>query len=213
MNLPFYIAKRYLKSRKSHNIINIISGISVIGISIGTMALVIVLSVFNGLEEVVTSLFNSFNPDLLIEPAQGKSFSTINFPESEIRKIPGVAFYTEVIEENALLQQGEKQHIVNLKGVSDEYKMMSRLDTCIIEGNFNLKNNNRNFALLGVGVAYYLGTQINNQTEALTLYVPKRTAGYSLNFEQSFNSGRIYPSGIFTVQQDYDYYNTNFSKH
>lgn len=204
MNFPFYIAKRYLISRKSHNIINIISGISIVGISIGTMALVIVLSVFNGLEEVVISLFNTFNPDLVIQPAKGKSFSTIDFPENKIRDIQGVVYYTEVIEENALLQYSNKQHIITIKGVSEEYQEMSRLDTCIVEGNFVLENGDRNYALMGIGVAYFLGIQISPQTEALTLYAPRRTSGYSLNFEQSFNSEKIIPSGIFSVQQDYD---------
>ena len=104
MNLPFYIAKRYLKSKKSHNIINIISGISIAGISIGTMALIIILSVFNGIEDVVISLFNTFNPDLVIEPAKGKTFSLTQFPQNEIKNIQGVAYFTEVIEENALLK-------------------------------------------------------------------------------------------------------------
>jgi len=104
LNFPFYIARRYLVSKKSHHIINIISGISIAGITIGTMALIIVLSVFNGFEKLVISLFNAFNPDLIVTVKEGKTFSSTIVPAEKIRKIPGVLYLTEVIEENALVR-------------------------------------------------------------------------------------------------------------
>ncbi|MGE5424938.1 MAG: hypothetical protein ACM3N9_06220, partial [Syntrophothermus sp.] len=92
MNFSFYIARRYLVSKKSHNIINIISGVSLAGVMIGTMALIIVLSVFNGFDKVVVSLFNSFNPDILIQPKEGKTFTTDQFSPDKIKKIPGIKY-------------------------------------------------------------------------------------------------------------------------
>ena len=109
MNFSYFIAKRYLISKKTHNIINIISGISVAGITIGTMALIVVLSVFNGFENLVESLFSTFNPDILITPKEGKTFQENEFPSDLIKKIPGVIYYTEVVEENALIKQNSKQ--------------------------------------------------------------------------------------------------------
>ena len=99
MNTPFYIAKRYLFSKKTHHIINIISGISVAGFTVGTMALIIVMSVFNGFENVVINLFNTFNPEVLITPKEGKTFFSTTFPEKEIKTIPGVYYFSYSIKE------------------------------------------------------------------------------------------------------------------
>ena len=103
MNFSFYIAKRYFKSKKSHNVINIISMISVVGVTIGTMALIIVLSVFNGFEKLVVSLFDSFNPDIQITLREGKSFPGTDIPQNLLKEMPGVVYLTEVMEENALM--------------------------------------------------------------------------------------------------------------
>ncbi|MCK4406646.1 MAG: ABC transporter permease [Bacteroidales bacterium] len=204
MNLPFYIAKRYLISKKSHNIINIISGISVIGITIGTMALIVVLSVFNGFEKLVISLFNTFNPDLVITVKEGKTFNSNEFPSEKVKNIPGVVYFTEVVEENALLKHKAKQHIVTIKGVSEDFEKMSRLDTMIIDGEFILKNEGRSFTVIGAGVAYYLGANPKDFTNPISVYIPKRTKSTSLNFENAFNNQLILPSGVFSVQQDFD---------
>jgi lipoprotein-releasing system permease protein len=204
MNFPFYIASRYLVSKKSHNIINIISIISVAGVCIGTMALIIVLSVFNGFEKLVISLFNSFNPDLQITIATGKTFNAGYIPETRIRKIPGVRYLTEVIEENALIKYKDKQYIVTMKGVSDEYQRMSGIDTMITAGKFLLAQDDKNLCVLGYGVAYYLGSNIEDYLNPLTFYVPKRTATYSGMTENAFNSDVIFPSGFFSIQEDFD---------
>ncbi|MBE9481032.1 MAG: ABC transporter permease [Bacteroidetes bacterium] len=204
MNLPFYIAKRYLISKKSHNIINIISGISVIGITIGTMALIVVLSVFNGFEKLVISLFNTFNPDLVITVKEGKTFNSNEFPSEKVKNIPGVVYFTEVVEENALLKHKAKQHIVTIKGVSEDFEKMSRLDTMIIDGEFILKNEGRSFTVIGAGVAYYLGANPKDFTNPISVYIPRRTKSTSLNFENAFNNQLILPSGVFSVQQDFD---------
>ena len=204
MNLPFYIARRYLISKKSHNIINIISGISVFGITIGTMALIVVLSVFNGFENLVISMFNSFNPDLLISPSTGKNFSLDNFPESEIKNIDGVVFYTEVIDENVLIKYDRKQHIANIKGVSNNYLQMTDLKSHVVEGEAILHRNGINFALVGAGVSYYLDFYQSGSGRSLSIFAPSRKEGYNLNFDNAFNSRNIITSGIFSVQQEFD---------
>lgn len=205
MNFPFYIAKRYLVSKKTHNIINIISIVSVVGITVGTMALIIVLSVFNGFETLVISLFNTFNPDLVITVQKGKTYEISDIPEDSIRKIPGVVSFVEVVEENALIKYKEKQHIVTLKGVSPEFEKANRLDSMIIDGEFLLKKGKNNFAVLGAGVAYFLDATIHEFADPMVVYVPDRyKTPTGMNFESAFNRKIVFPSGVFSVQQDFD---------
>ncbi len=204
MNLPFFIAKRYLFSKKSHNAINIISGISILGVTIGTMALIIILSVFNGFESLVIQLFNSFNPDIQITAAQGKNFTVDSLPSEQLKKIPGVFYYTEVIEENALIKYKDKQFIATIKGVNADYGKLSRLDTMVIDGTFLLQNDSINFAVVGQGVAYNLDLSLNDMFNPLEIYVPRSEGKIQSNIADAFTSDIIYPSGVFSVQQDYD---------
>ncbi|PKP32012.1 MAG: hypothetical protein CVU00_12130 [Bacteroidetes bacterium HGW-Bacteroidetes-17] len=204
MNFSFYIAKRYLVSKKSHNIINIISGISVAGITIGTMALIIILSVFNGFEGLVISLFNNFNPDLVITPSEGKTIKQSQFPSTEIKAINGVAHYMEVIEENVLVQSGDKQHFANIKGVSNQYAEMSGIDSCMIDGEFKLKQGGLNYAVIGSGVAYYLDFRIKLEEQAISILAPRKSRGFNLNPEQDFSRQNILVSGAFMVEQNFD---------
>ena len=143
LNLAFYIAKRYFKSKKSHNVINIISMISVVGVTIGTMALIIILSVFNGFEKLVVSLFDSFNPDLQITLREGKTFSGPDIPQRLLKEIPGVVYLTAVMEENALMRYKDKQTIVTLKGVGPDFQRMTGVDTMMAEGRFLLQKDIR----------------------------------------------------------------------
>ncbi|MEZ5196944.1 MAG: FtsX-like permease family protein [Bacteroidales bacterium] len=204
MNFPFYIAKRYLFSKKSHTIINIISLVSVIGVTIGTMALIVVLSVFNGFEDLVKSLFNTFNPEMVISPKEGKTFVPFPGMADEIRKIPGVASFTEVVEENALLKNKAEQYIVALKGVSNDFLVQNPLDSMLVDGDFVLKNGTVDFAIMGYLVAYHLGIKINDFENPLYVYVPKRTKKGFGSIDQSFNSASIVPSSVFSVQQEID---------
>lgn len=204
MNFPFYIAKRYLFSKKSHNIINIISGISVAGVTVGTLALIVVLSVFNGFEELVKSLFNTFNPDLIITIKEGKTFNVSDLPSEKIKSIPGIVSFSEIVEENALLKYKTEQYIVTLKGVSEDYLSNNPLDTMLIDGDFILENNAYNYTVMGYLVAYKLGIKINDFSNPLQVYVPKRTKKRLTSIEQSFNSGSLIPSAVFSVQQEID---------
>ncbi len=204
MNFSLYIARRYLISRKSHNIINIISVISVIGVAIGTMALIIVLSVFNGFDRLVVSLFSSFNPSFQITAEKGKTFVVDSLPVDKIRKIPGVVHLVEVIEENALMKYRDEQCIVTVKGVSEEFSRMSGLDTMIVEGRFTLQEEDKNFAILGIGVAGTLNANLQDYLNPISVYVPRRDASYSASMDQAFNSDVIFPSGFFQVQWEFD---------
>jgi lipoprotein-releasing system permease protein len=204
MNFTLYIARRYFVSKKTHHIINIISGISVAGVTIGTMALIIVLSVFNGFENLVISLFNAFNPDLVIAAREGKTFHSGLIQADQIRKIPGVLYLSDYIEENALLKYNDKQYIVTLKGVSEDYMKMSGLDTMMSEGKFLLQDGEQDFAVLGYGIAYNIGANLEDFLSPLNVYVPRRTAAFSGALDNAFSSGVIFPSGFFSIQQDFD---------
>jgi len=204
LNVPFYIARRYLVSKKSHNIINIISAISVIGVAIGTTALIIVLSVFNGFDRLVVSLFNSFNPGMRITAVHGKTFDVSRFPLDRLARIPGVLYVTEVIEEDALMKYKDHQSIVTIKGVSESYRKMSGLDTMLVAGSFDLQEGDKDYAILGYGVAGTLNANLQDYLNPITVYVPRRDATFTGGFENAFNSEGVFPSGFFQIQYEYD---------
>lgn len=204
MNFPFYIAKRYLFAKKSHNIINIISVISVVGVAIGTLALVVVLSVFNGFEDLVKSLYNSFNPDFQVTVKEGKTFHESEISRAAIEQIPGVISYTQVVEENALIKVKSEQYIVTLKGVSKDFLRNNPMDSMLVDGRFILEDNQNDFAIMGYLVAYHLGIRINDFANPMTVFVPKRTGKNLTVFEQSFNTGHLIPSSVFSIQQEID---------
>ncbi len=204
MNLSFYIARRYLISKKSHNLINVISLISVIGQAVGTAALIIVLSVFNGFEDVIISLYNTFDPDFEITAVKGKTFHENTFPEKDILTIEGVKAVAGVVEEDALFKYGDKQYIARIKGVSENYPAVSKLDSVIVDGSLVLQEGNANFAVVGAGVAWFLGINLNDYKSLLNIYVPKRGRASSFDFNNAFNSEVIHPAGVFSVQQEFD---------
>ena len=204
MNLPFYIAKRYLLGKKSRNAINIISGISVLGITTGTMALVIVLSVFNGFDSVVKSLYNTFDPDIQISSIEGKTFTPDPATTQAILSLPGVSALSEVMEENVLLLYNDRQHIATIKGVDDAFRDVSGLDSMIFDGEMKLKDQNRPYAVVGHGVAISLGIGLSF-IDPLFIYTIDRTARINMSQpEESIRRDFIYPSGIFAIEQDYD---------
>lgn len=201
LSFSFHIAKRYLFSKKSHNAINIISGISAAGVGVGAMALVCVLSVFNGFETLIADMFSAFDPDLKITLAEGKTFD-VNSPEmSEIRKLKSVAYFTEVVEENALLRFKDKQMPATVKGVSSDFRKMTFIDSIMYDGEFTLFDGAFQRAVPGVGVASILGLGVHF-IDPLIIYAPKRTAKINLlRPENSFNQVGTFVSGIFAVQQ------------
>ncbi len=204
MRLSLYIAKRYLFARKSRNAINVISAVSVAGVAVGTMALIIILSVFNGLEMLVQSIFNTFDPHLKITVAEGKTFEADTAKLTLLSNVEGISCYSLTLEENALLKYGDRQYIAIIKGVDDFYSCVTGIDSTIWDGEFLLKSDkDRPFAVPGIGIARYLGLNINFITP-LNIYVPRRTGSVNLNPENAFVRKFIFPSGIFQVEQEYD---------
>lgn len=178
--------------------------ISVIGVAVGTMALIIVLSVFNGFETLVKSLFNSFDPDLKITLIVGKTFSPDLVPEKEIRNIPGVVRYTEILEETALLKYQNRQALVIVKGVGEDFETLSGLDTMIVHGSLLLQSDESNYMVLGYGVAQVLNVNLNDYLNPIMVYAPKRGGFIGTLPDQAFTGRTIFPSGVFSIQQDFD---------
>lgn len=208
MKFPFYIARRYLLSKKSTNAINIISLISVLGVFVGSAALLIILSVFNGFEGLVLSLFNTFSSDIRIEATEGKRFDpgeTAFF--DSLPHMPEVALYSETLEEKALLRFEESQHIATLKGVSEDYLASHSFDSTIIRGHARLTSGPVNYAIIGSGVEYYLGINVAADSDApISVFTPRRQrpAGLSLTPSADFKQEAIHVSGVFAVQQEFD---------
>jgi lipoprotein-releasing system permease protein len=203
MRFSLYIARRYLFTKKSQNAINIISGISMMGVAVGAMALVVILSVFNGFDEVVKSLFNSFDPDIKITATEGKVF----IPDdrfSQIEQLPGVLYLSEILEENALLKYDERQHIATIKGADESFIKVSGIDSMIYDGKMILTENNRSYAVVGQGIAYSLQMGLNFITP-LFVYMPKRVGKINMaNPDDAFRRQYLFPSGIFSIEQDFD---------
>jgi lipoprotein releasing system LolC/E family transmembrane protein len=204
MYFPLYIAKRYLFSRKKNHIINWVSFISVCGVAIGTMALVCVLSVFNGFQGVIEDMFSAFDAPLRITSVQGKTFE----PDSirQVLQHPDVDVYCEIIEENALLRYADKQLPVVVKGVPAHYSSLNHLDSILLDGSFEVDQRYLHTAVAGIGLARTLGASVHF-VEPIWLYVPKRQAKVNLmKPDNAFNRDFVYLQGIFMVQQEkYDY--------
>jgi lipoprotein-releasing system permease protein len=204
VKLSVYIAKRYLFAKKSRNAINIISAVSVAGVAVGTMALIIILSVFNGLEGMVSKIFNTFDPDLSISIAEGKVFTPDSASIAKLSEISEISAWSLTLEENALLKYGERQYIATIKGVDDNYCGVTNIDSSMYDGEFTLKtSNNTPRAVLGIGVANYLSVNVNFITP-INIYVPRRTGGNNINPENAFVRKYIFPAGIFQIEQEYD---------
>jgi lipoprotein-releasing system permease protein len=204
MNLSLFIAKRYLISKKSHNLINVISLITVVGLTIGAAALIVVLSVFNGFESVIKSMYNIIDADFEVTPVNGKTFHMTTFPTEKLKAIEGVADIAEIIEEDVLYKYRDNQYIAKIKGVSGQYTALSGIDTMLIDGSFALQEGTSNFAMVGSGVAWYLGINIRSITDLLNVYVPVRGDPSSFNISSAFRIEPIHPAGVFSVQQEFD---------
>jgi lipoprotein-releasing system permease protein len=204
MSFSLYIAKRYLLAKKSHNIINIISAISIAGVTIGTMALVVVLSVFNGFESLVKSLYSAFDPDFKITATIGKTFDASLISSEEIRKLPEVVSYVEVVEETALIKHNQEQYIVSMKGVAPEYLNNSPLEDYLYDGEMLLHNQGIDYTLMGYLVGYHLGVRLFDPSSPVTVYLPRRISGSLTTLNQAFTLGSLIPSAVFAIQQEID---------
>ena len=187
MRLPLFIANRYLLAKKSHNLINIITWISIIGISVGSFALIVVLSAFNGLEQVISDMNNRLAPDIQVAPVKGKTIDLTTFPMGEIKGIQGVADVMPTITEDALFRANDKQHIGQVKGVSEGYQ--------------DVKTGH---AVPGSGVAWHLGINAYDPYALMRVYVPKRGNASQMSLENGFNTDVLTVESVFTTQQELD---------
>ena len=207
MNFPFYIAKRYLFSKKSHNAINVISGVSVCGIALATLALVCTLSVFNGFQDLVTTMFTAFDPELKIVAVNGKVFDSQDERIQSVRQLPEVEVSSESLEDNAMVQYKDRQTMVVIKGVEDHFYQVTAIDSILYgRGERVLHDEVAHYAILGIELVSMLGTGIRF-LDPLEVYVPKRGSKINVaNPASSFNSDYLYSSGlVFAVnQQKYD---------
>lgn len=202
MNLPFKIALRYLLAKKSTQVIQLITGISILGLTVGTAALVLVLSVFNGFEDLIMGMYVKFNPDIKITPVSGKFFNVDSSIVYKISKIPGVEAISGTLEEIAFFTYQDKQDFGMVKGVDTLFSAVSNIDSCIKEGVY-LPNRSLSFnALIGLGIRNKLGINLEDPFASLTVYMPKNKENNP--FENPFRSRNLQPIGTFMIQQEYD---------
>lgn len=207
MNLPFYIARRYLFSKKKHNAINIISAISVCGVALATLALVCTLSVFNGFQDMVAGLFTAFDPELKITIREGKVFDGQDERIRAIRTLPEVSVFTETLEENAMVQYKDRQTMAVIKGVEDNFEDLTAIDSILYgAGDFLLHDSIVDYGVMGIELVSTLGTGIQF-VDPLQIYTPKRNVKVNMaNPASSFNMDYLFsPGAVFVVnQQKYD---------
>lgn len=200
----FTFAWRYFKAKKSTNAINIIAWVSVTAIMVGTAALIIILSAFNGFESLVKSLYSSFYADVKLRPSKGKTLRLTAAQISSIQKIPGVHFFSLVAEEKALLQNGSFQSVVVVKGVDSMYKKVSGVPSKLVRGNFDLGDEENPRAVMGIGIENAVGILSDRALYPLTLYMPKQGVKSFSNPLDALSQGEITPSGSFAIQQEFD---------
>jgi lipoprotein-releasing system permease protein len=210
MNFPFFVARRYLFSKKSTHAINIISGISVIGVAIATMALVVTLSVFNGFHDLVATFFTSFDPQLKIQPAEGKTVVADDPILTQIRQLPQVEVATECVEDQALAIYHGRQAMVVIKGVDDNFSQLTHINEILVgDGDFSLHAADLHYGILGIRLAEELATGYAFK-EPMKIYAPRRQGQFDLTDpENAFEEDELYSPGVlFNVKQakyDKDY--------
>ncbi len=205
MNFTFEIAKRYLLGKKSTSAINIITWISVIGITIGTAALILILSVFNGFEGLISGLNDSFNPDMKVLPAEGKYFEVSEEQTAQLSKISGIIAISKTIEEVCLFEYKETQKTGIIKGVDNNYNNATSIDSTITRGQFSLLQSNRNQGVLGKGLSTNLSINYKDAITPISVHMPTRKAkGMLGQLGKEYNTMHVYPSGIFSVGSEAD---------
>lgn len=203
MKLAFWVARRYIFSKKSTNAINIISGISVFGITLGSMALVVIMSVFNGFEEVLRDLISAFKPDIQVTVKEGKTFALDSTTLAQVRQTDGVSFVSTTLEEVALFEYGKAQSLARIKGVDDYFPEIIRMDTILETGRYRTYDaeSEVNFAVVGVALQSSLDVSPDRaDNQPLIVYMPKRDAK-KLTGSQPFRQRELYPTAIYSVDQ------------
>lgn len=204
MNFPFYIARRYLFSKKSHNAINVISAISVCGVALATLALVCTLSVFNGFQDLVTTFFTAFDPQLKITAVRGKVFDGQDKRVLQLKKMPDVEVYSESLEDNVMVQYQGRQAMAVVKGVEDNFDQLIPIDSILFgRGDLLLHDEVVDYAIPGIQLLSTLGSGIRF-LDPLEIYAPRRGAKVNMaNPSTAFVTGNLFSSGlVFAVNQE-----------
>ena len=204
MSLEFFIARKYLLSTRKKNFINIISILSLIGVSVSAAALIIVLSVFNGLGDLLRSLNNSFDPEIKIEAAQGKSFPVDAELIAKIEAVEGVSIVTEVIEDYAYLRYRDANQVITLKGVSDNFIDQHRIDDKIVAGELKLTDGDINYAIIGRGIQYTLSVAVGDDMFPLQVYYINDVKAGALDPSRLYSRQIILPGAAFSIVQNFD---------
>lgn len=204
MNFPFFIARKYFLSGKKKNFINVISVISMVVVAIGTMSLILALSVFNGLEGLLRSMYGNFDPDIVVLPSSGKSFKDDATDAQKIRSVDGVLGVAEVVEDNVLVEYKEAQRLVRMKGVSRDFDKYSGIKNVMVSGQFPLVRDSIGYALIGRGVQYDLSLSLKNDFYTLQMYYPKDIGPGVVNPTRMYNLLNIIPGGVFAIEKHYD---------
>lgn len=204
MILAFRIAFRYLFSKKSTNAINIISWVSMAGMAVGAFALIVVLSVFNGFEGLVLSLYSSFYPDIEVRAAQGKTFEDDAALLRNVYTIGNVASVSRTLNENAYLEYGEQSHLATIKGVDEKYNDVALVKNYVRKGKFSLGDSDLNYAVVGANIGYQLGVDVEQGFEPLSITVPRKGNSSSFSPAGEFSMMQALPVGLFSIQQEFD---------
>jgi lipoprotein-releasing system permease protein len=204
LNLSFFIARKYFFSGKKRNFINVISIISMAIVAICTASLIVVLSVFNGLEGLLRSLYTTFDPEIKIELVHGKSFEITDQFIREINAVEGVDIVTEVIEDYAYVRYREANMVVTIKGVSDNFLEQRRIDQAIVAGELKLREGDINYAIIGRGVQYALSVIPGNDLYPLQIHYTKDVNPGQLDISKLYSKKNILPGSVFAIEKNYD---------
>lgn len=205
MNFPLFIAKRYFGSSVKARFITLIARISMVGVGIEVMALILILSVFNGLEDFQKDLFKTFDPDIKIISTISPRFTISEKKLKQLKALSGITFINPVLEDQALLRFGHKQVVASFKGVDDSFLVANRLKEQVVDGDYFLKSGGQSFALVGIGVFLNMGMSFENVIEPVEAWYPNHQAlrKFSIN-EEAIRSNVFYPSAVLEVEQTFD---------
>ena len=204
MNPTFFIARRYLFAKKSHNVINIISIISAAGIAVGCAALVIILSIYNGFDDLLKGMFDSYTPDVVITPDRGKVFSADSATVAELRAREDIVSVDGVLEETVFIKYDDREAIVTARGVDSTYQEVTGLAGYMMQGSFSLKDGEVDQMVLGSTIAHDLRLSLSFLTP-LEVYFPSRTARISVADPTSaLRKTTLFPAGIITLEKNFD---------
>ena len=204
MNLPAWIARRYFFSRRKRSFISWLSILSMLGVGVGTMALIVVLSVFNGMEELNRQMFKTFEPDMTILPKQGKRFMAPSTLLTRLRQTAGVSLLTSVAQDNALARYANAQTVIKLKGVDDNYLQRQQLDSAMLEGKLLLRREGVNYAIVAEGIRNDLSISPVDILTPLEILYPQSGQTFSVLNPDAFNREALTVSGVFFIESRYD---------